>query len=335
MHGLRDRPIWQPPVRGGARVYSWNAAHWVRASRFNASSVLYMRLTPNRLLRDALAHCAALRVLELNGRDDANKPAFAPFLEHCDLLLVDTEENRRFFLERFGLPDGRVAVHPHPGADTRLFRPVDRAICRARLDLPCGAPVVVCVSGFQWHHDFATIVEAFSLLRREHPDAVLLLIGGGERLSEIRRACRNAPGIRFTGPMPTAVLPIYLGAADAAINLFTKERLAEGNLRAFKLYEYAAARCPTVEAVDDSLPVPPWAREGLWIVPAGDPGAVAGALGRILANPDMARRKAAAARDYVVRYRSWESVTAITLGRLERAQSAKMAAASRELASAR
>ena len=90
----------------------------------------------------------------------------------------------------FTLPAGvrhalRAPVFEWPALVDETFRPGDREQVRRRLGIS-GAPVIGMVSTFQASRRHAVALEAFAHLRRQRPDARLVLVGDGVLEDELR-----------------------------------------------------------------------------------------------------------------------------------------------------
>ena len=187
---------------------------------------------------------------------------------------------------RFVSRHGRVAVRRirrvYYGVDAAALLPSrPRAEVRAELGLGPDTPLLVCVGRLAPQKDHRTLLEALALLP---PEVVLLVVGGdpfggGEarlradvsRLGLGQRA--RLLGIRHD-------VPDLLGASD----LFVLPSLWEGLGLVF--LEAMAARLPVVatnvsaipEVVDDGV--------SGWLVPPGDPPALAAAIADGLSHPE-------------------------------------------------
>ena len=142
-------------------------------------------------------------------------------------------------------------------------------------------------------HDL--LLEAFDRLRGQFPEARLLLVGDGIRrpwVESLARARGLNGWVTFTGFRED--VPDLLGAMDCFALASTRtEGVPQSLLQAM------AAGVPVVasavggipEAIEDGA-------TGL-LVPPGDPGALAAALGSVLKDPESAHRRAAAGRALV------------------------------------
>jgi glycosyltransferase involved in cell wall biosynthesis len=191
----------------------------------------------------------------------------------------------RFLERRFG---GTLIPHVR---DTEAWDPAryDRAAARARLGL--GAERVVMFLGTpRGHKGVDDLVEAVGLLGG---DTRLVLIGA-DAGSEAGHRWAERPWVRIVGEIPFDEVPAHLVAADAVAipQRATSDTL--GQVPA-KVFDAMALARPIVST---SVSMIPEILEGCGVlVPPGDVGALAGALGRLLDDPATAAELGRRARE--------------------------------------
>lgn len=292
--------------------------------RLVRTDVIYLRLWKFRGLEQALRGFRALKVLEVNGRDDFTYPDFPALAKVVDLILVDSESQRVQLIEHAGVSPDRVRIHPNSAADEAAFAPVPQAEARAALGLPADRPVLAHVSTFWSHHDFETIERGYRLLLNEEGSCppLLLFVGDGPQREAVERRfadLRDQGHVTFVGAVDKSQLKTYIGAADICLNLFTANKLHEGNLKGQKLYDYVACARPTIEAIDTNFPLEAWAQSLLYTVPPASPKELAEAIATILMNPEEWQERAQQGREHILRHRTWKAATQVTLQHIERA----------------
>lgn len=119
-------------------------------------------------------------------------------------------------LARLGVPAERVHIVTN-GVDASLFFPRDRTSSRKALGLPEEARVLLFVGRLEPEKGVLDLLEAFDQVRARVPDALLVLVGEGVSMNEVRaRASRwGAGGARVLGARPHREVPLWLGACDA------------------------------------------------------------------------------------------------------------------------
>ena len=134
-------------------------------------------------------------------------------------------------------------------------------------------------------HGFASVVAA------QIPDAVLILVGGGEDLPALKRLASDLgidSQVRFTGRVPPGEVAAFYAVADVAVDPVYRDQVAKAR-SPLKLYESLAARTPIVTGdVGDRRDA--LGGDSLALVPAGDAGALGQGLVTLLQD-DAAREK--------------------------------------------
>ncbi|MEO8299897.1 MAG: glycosyltransferase family 1 protein [Burkholderiales bacterium] len=150
---------------------------------------------------------------------------------HC--TLVPTEALRTELAER-GFQ--RLAVVSR-GVDTQLFTPERRSqALRARWGVGPDDLLLACVGRLAPEKNLGVLIDAFEAVRRQHPNARLLLVGDGPQRDELQARCPQAV---FAGQRSGDDLAAHYASAD----LFAFPSLTEtfGNV--------------TTEAMASGLPV--------------------------------------------------------------------------------
>src|SRR5579859_1663538 len=202
-------------------------------------------------------------------------------------------------------------VYALPNAvDTTLFGKCvtseQRLAMRQRLDVPAGVPLIVCVARLMRWKDQATLLEALAQLGHGFPHVCLALAGADkdispdgngsyrDYLSRRARALNIENRVRFVGYLSRLEMPLFYAAADIVAHPAIGEpfglAVIEGMFCARPVVAVGAGGIP--EIIRDGI-------DGL-LVPPGQPAAMAAALRRVLSDPALAARLAAAGRERVL-----------------------------------
>jgi glycosyltransferase involved in cell wall biosynthesis len=186
------------------------------------------------------------------------------------------------------------------GVDTRMFRPVDRALLRARLQL--SGKVLLMVGNLVELKGHELVLRALCDL----PDTCLLIIGEGreeQNLKELTHTLGLQERVRFLGILPQEQLVEYYGAADALVLASSREGWPN------VLLEAMACGTPVVATDVGGTPEIVAAPEAGVLASERSARGIADALRRLLRNyPD---------RNLTRRYAEGYSWAATTAGQLE------------------
>lgn len=185
-----------------------------------------------------------------------------------------------------GVPAARITYLPH-GVDRERFASWDDATVaelRRELNLE-GRQVVAFIGSLSLvSHAVDVLISAFSDVRQSFPNAVLLIVGGGEDYSVLQAQARDLAlegSVRFCGRVDPDLVPLYYGLADLSVDPVRDNQAGRSSL-SLKMFESWAARVPliTVDVGDRRRVVgdPP---AGL-VVPPDDPTSMGHAIIQLL-----------------------------------------------------
>ena len=212
--------------------------------------------------------------------------------------------------QRERLPQGKMTLIPNgvripPAA----FDSAGRERLRNEFGLPMNAPVLGTVGRIVAAKGYEYLLEALVIVRRAYPDARWIAIGDGDQRADLSdRACVAGLSDAVVWAGRRSDIDDLLCAMDVWVMSSVREGLPVALLEAMAVGRPIVATDVggIPEAVRDG-------REGL-IVPAGDPGALARAIGRLLGDPAEGQRLGRAAR---ARAESDYSIATVA-GRIER-----------------
>jgi glycosyltransferase involved in cell wall biosynthesis len=201
-----------------------------------------------------------------------------------------------------------------PGVDVDRFTPAaDGAAVRERYGLD-DAPVVVCVSRLVARKGQDVLVAGWSRVLARHPDARLLLVGGGPLEASLRRvvAARGiGKSVVFAGPVVPAELPAHYAAGDV-FAMPCRTRRAGLDVEGLGMVFLEAAACARPVVAGTSGGAPEAVLEGVTghVVDPRSATAVADTIAGLLDDPDRARAMGAAGRAWVEQRWSWSRIAA-------------------------
>lgn len=148
----------------------------------------------------------------------------------ADGLIAATEEEKSHLIELYNAAPDKIHIIP-PGVDLHRFRPIDPAVAKARVGIPCGDTNLLFVGRIEPLKGIDTLLCAMSILQERDPEAVrhtcVAIIGGDPwaedmdaemaRLQALRTQLGIHDLVTFLGAKDQDVLPDYYAAAEMVI----------------------------------------------------------------------------------------------------------------------
>ena len=157
--------------------------------------------------------------------------------------------------------------------------------------------LVLFVGRLVTQKDLPNLLNAIPTVLEKHPDTLLLIVGDGEGERDAKSLARQLgidSNVIFAGPIPYDRIPSYFAACD----LFVLPSVYEGNARV--LAEAAAAGKPVVATDVSGTQDTVIDGETGYIVPVGQPEALAQGMIRLLDNPARAADMGRRAREHIL-----------------------------------
>lgn len=220
--------------------------------------------------------------------------------------------NTTFIVEQFtqlGYPPERIQLVPN-GVDRSRFAVLERddlpdllASLRERFGIAPSHRVVVYIGTMSLvNHAVDLLLGAWCDVLRAEPDARLVLVGGGEDLTDLRQMSETlgiGEQVRFVGHVPMDEVPPYYCLGEFSVAPLQDTLLARTNL-SLKLVESIVAGVPVVTgALGDHARVVGAA--GYTVVP-GDARALAEGMLHLLRHPEQLAAMRAAAHQMRAEY---------------------------------
>jgi glycosyltransferase involved in cell wall biosynthesis len=217
---------------------------------------------------------------------------------------------KTLLVDQFRVPAERVVVLSN-GVDIDAIRPVPRLEAVRRAGLDVDARYVVFCGRFEPWDDFDTLLGAFALAHRQHPDARLVLVGDGperERIEALGAELGIAEAMILTGFVEDrARIGDLIGAATVTVICYRDGFVGSP----IKLAEYLAAGRAVV-AKDTPGMRTALEETGAGVVVPGDSRAMADAIVALLDQKQADTLGAIGRRLAEERY-SWRSIVQRTL----------------------
>jgi glycosyltransferase involved in cell wall biosynthesis len=231
-------------------------------------------------------------------------PPFEQFrsytLQHADFVVARNSE--AVDLVKSKGYTGPAEVVPN-AVDIELFRPLDRAACRASLEL--SGFVVGYVGRMVEEKGLMDVVEALPLCSEE---VQLLFVGSGpyqEALENRVKELGKSAQVRFLPGQPLEELPAVMNAIDT---LVLPSRTTGRWKEQFGRVIIEAHACQTPVIGSDSGAIPDVVGAGGLVVPERNPAALAAAMMQLKQNPSQRIEMGKAGRVQVEEHYTWEQV---------------------------
>ncbi|HEX8221209.1 MAG TPA: glycosyltransferase family 4 protein [Chloroflexia bacterium] len=227
---------------------------------------------------------------------------------------------------RLGAPANRCHLVPY-GVDPSKFTRIEGAgpLLRKELGLPEDSVVIFAVGRMVYKKGFEYLIRALPAVLREHPNARIVLAGGGDLESKLVSLVRQL-GVEKSVIMPGWVsrdkLPLYFSGCDLFVLPSVVDQ--QGNVDGLPntLLEAMASARPVVATNVAGIPLAVKDGENGLVVPEKQPGELSAAINLLLRAPDLRQQYGEASRRRVEDDLNWDT-TARTFENLYHAASSR------------
>jgi glycosyltransferase involved in cell wall biosynthesis len=222
-------------------------------------------------------------------------------------IVCVSEIAKKHLMNTWNVSSDKLVVLPN-AVDVQRFKPDPELGAQTRASLSLTThPLLVFVGSFYQWHDIPTLLKAFAVVLKKHPEARLVLVGDGterERMMRLSVELGVAHAVDFTGFIGREEVARRVNAADIAV-VPVPDMKQELWLSPMKLFEYmASGRAVVASAMGQVKDVIRNGENGL-LIPAGDVDALAEAVNRLIEDVSLRMRLGERAREDAVRNHSW------------------------------
>jgi glycosyltransferase involved in cell wall biosynthesis len=227
------------------------------------------------------------------------RPALRWTLRHAGALTAITEDCRQHAL-RAGAPSDAIHL-VFNGTDLRRFSPAPGG--NDRIDPRFGRHMIFACRQLFPRKGIRFLIEAAARLKPQYPDLKVVVAGDGFERPELIQLAENlgiANDVTFLGWVANTELPPYYRAAAVSVI----PSLEEG----FGIPAAEAMGCEIPVVASDAGGLPEVVQHGVTglVVPRGDAGALAEAIGSLLADPERRAAMGRAGRERALRLFDWD-----------------------------
>lgn len=287
------------------------------ARSHDAEAVLFGAAAPLGLMAPSLRSAGAARAVGITHGHEAGwagYPAARQVLrrvgEGLDTMTYLGEYTHARISRALSAQARTRMVQLAPGVDPDVFHPdVDGHAVRASLGL-ADRPVVVCVSRLMPRKGQDTLIKALPRIRRQVPDAAVLLVGGGPYRAALQRLAADTGMGRhvvITGSVPFESLPAHYRAGDVfAMPCRTRHLGLDVEGLGIVYLEASALGLPVVAGRSGGAPDAVLPGRTGEVVDGEDVEQVAEVVAGLLADPSRRQAYGSAGRDWVQRDWTWD-----------------------------
>ena len=165
-----------------------------------------------------------------------------------DKIICVTEGLKDVIIKKYNIDKDKLFVINN-GANTDIFKPMDKISCRSKLGLRKDLFYVGFVGSFAPWQGLEILVKAAIILKGRSININYIIVGDGEMESHLKKMVKDAileEYFIFTGRIPYQDVPLYINGFDVATAPFSGERNKEIGLSPLKLCEYMACEIPVI-----------------------------------------------------------------------------------------
>lgn len=209
-------------------------------------------------------------------------------------------------LVQFQIDETKIHVIEN-GANTELFKPIEKSIARDKVSLDQKYRYICFVGNLAPWQGVEFLIKASPSILKEYVDVRFLVVGDGIMKKEWMQLAEDL-GVTdkfiFTGSVPYERAPVYINAADICV--VPKKPLKSG-YSPLKLYEYMACGRPIIATRTEGFELLEETNAGILINPE-NPSEFTGSVLTLLENPELMINMGNNGRNFVVVNHSWDSI---------------------------
>ncbi len=274
-------------------------------------------LEVNAILTEEAAQFRSLHLKALAG--DIENHVF----NHCDRMMAVSQCLAQALAEK-GIDPEKIDVIPNGVNIDRFVCDLPASDMRRELQIP-DVFTIGFVGTFKPWHGVETLVHSFAKLKRDIPEAHLLLAGSGPQENHLRELVTQlglASSVTFLGAIAHAEVPRVLHAMDVAVA--PSKQTTSFYYSPIKLFEYMAAGvCVVASRLGQMADILKDNESGLLFEP-DDVDDLCEKLKRAYDNPTMRKKLSQTAFDHVCSQYTWRHAAQATMHTLDKAMHRRM-----------
>jgi glycosyltransferase involved in cell wall biosynthesis len=209
---------------------------------------------------------------------------------HVNMVTTNTHFMEQM-LESWGVPSEKIVYLPNGVDRERFIPPSNSDVLSLREELNLDKKKIVSYIGSMSlaNHAVDLIIKAFPKIIKSQPNALLLLVGGGEdfqKLQDLVNSMNLKDNIRFAGKVPPEKVSLYYAISDVTVDPVYDNDASRGRCP-LKLFESWTCEVPFVTSnVGDRQELIGDPPAGLMARP-GDPDSLANSILKLLSDKNL------------------------------------------------
>jgi len=193
------------------------------------------------------------------------------------------------------------------GTDPNALQPSCAGVTELRttLNLPADAFVVLCVGRMVYKKGFDTLLRALAEPPLRARPVFAVMIGEGDQKAawqELAQALGVTERLRWVGNVPKDQIGVYYNLGDVLVNPAVRKPIDGLNVC---VLDAMSCGKPVIGSSVAGNPLAIVDGESGYLVPEGDPAALAGALAKLAAHPALAQQLGRTARERIEQELGW------------------------------
>ncbi len=238
------------------------------------------------------------------------------WIEKCnigstDKIIAVTSRIKDVLINDYKVEENKIVLIEN-GANTNLFRPIERTKARDALNLNPDCNYICFVGNLVQWQGIEYLIYAAPLILEKMPETYFLIVGDGLMKKELRDLCNHSNitlnKLNFVGRVPYEQVPLYINASDICVIPSVRGLNQKIGRSPLKLCEYLACEKPVVASdIDGVSNLLIESKSGICVAPE-NVHELAEAIIKLIADPELRTGMGKNGRKYVVKNRSWKSV---------------------------
>jgi glycosyltransferase involved in cell wall biosynthesis len=237
-----------------------------------------------------------------------NRILMKKLFSSSEKIITVTSNLKDFLILNYNISPNKIEVI-YNGVDPKLFKPIDKNMCRKKLKINNNSNVICFVGSLTFWHGIDYLIESAPKVLNEFSDTIFLIVGGGALEKKLKNKVKklNIKGkFIFTGWISYDQVPVYINSSDICVIPCTKTRNNETGSSAAKLYEYLACNKPVIgsniNGIGDILIK---YNVGIPVIPENSQD-LSDAIIELLSNESLRKQKGNNGRKTIINKYTWE-----------------------------